>query len=632
MRDAPFAAIASLLIALTMARPAAGDPQPSLDLRYFQPPTAPDGTLYLEPAMTPGPGQWNAGAWLSWAYRSVALRANGQTLATLLEHQLSVDAVGSLGIGERAAIGLAIPAALYQTGESAPAVVAGMGESSLPSAALGDVAVTGKVTIVPYNELGGFGLAALARVTLPTGARTSYLGEGSLTSELRLLGEFNLIAVSLQGTTGFKLRTEQRSFVGETWGNEIPWGAALVVRPQAFGLDSAGRWTWALEAHGALPAGPEAPFTNVALSPALIGASARYGFNDVSLVAGVEGPLDRAAGVPLVRVLTSVQWAPRTHDQDGDGIEDDIDECLELAEDRDGFEDSDGCPDFDNDDDGVPDPDDRCPDSVEDLDEFQDEDGCIDPDNDQDGIADQQDACPNTPGQASQDPAKNGCPVTDRDGDKVLDSSDKCPDEPEDIDGFEDDDGCIDRDNDGDQVPDAEDRCPLQAGVAFAPESWRGCPVPDADGDMLLDAEDQCPQQSETYNGIRDDDGCPDEGGLGLVTVRTTPTAATLQVRVPMRFTGSEEQPTIEPRAVVRAIASELVRNQWNASVGCTGQPQPRAEARASAIAQALNQVSWRSIAEAAPWQMVKDQPRIAGTGCALLLRTSTTPLQEPRP
>ena len=48
-------------------------------------------------------------------------------------------------------------------------------------------------------------------------------------------------------------------------------------------------------------------------------------------------------------------------DADDDGIQDRIDECRNDAEDRDGFEDHDGCPDVDNDDDGVPDADDRCP-------------------------------------------------------------------------------------------------------------------------------------------------------------------------------------------------------------------------------------------------------------------------------
>jgi outer membrane protein OmpA-like peptidoglycan-associated protein len=79
---------------------------------------------------------------------------------------------------------------------------------------------------------------------------------------------------------------------------------------------------------------------------------------------------------------------------------------------------------LDTDGDGIPDDIDRCPLDPEDKDGFQDEDGCPDPDNDGDGIVDAMDACPNNPG-----PLENrGCPILDRDGDGVPDWEDKCPD------------------------------------------------------------------------------------------------------------------------------------------------------------------------------------------------------------
>ena len=98
-------------------------------------------------------------------------------------------------------------------------------------------------------------------------------------------------------------------------------------------------------------------------------------------------------------------------DSDGDGIPDDVDQCPDMPEDKDGFQDEDGCPDFDNDNDGIYDAQDKCPNDPEDFDGFQDEDGCPDLDNDGDGIPDKLDKCPNT---------------------------------PEDIDGYQDDDGCPD--------------------------------------------------------------------------------------------------------------------------------------------------------------------------------------------
>jgi len=66
-------------------------------------------------------------------------------------------------------------------------------------------------------------------------------------------------------------------------------------------------------------------------------------------------------------------------DNDADGIPDGSDSCPDEAEDADGFEDSDGCPDPDNDSDGVLDASDACPNKAEDMDVFRDGDGCPEP-------------------------------------------------------------------------------------------------------------------------------------------------------------------------------------------------------------------------------------------------------------
>ncbi len=65
-------------------------------------------------------------------------------------------------------------------------------------------------------------------------------------------------------------------------------------------------------------------------------------------------------------------------DRDGDGIPDELDKCPDDPEDKDGFEDEDGCPDPDNDKDGIPDTADACPNEPETVNGFQDEDGCPD--------------------------------------------------------------------------------------------------------------------------------------------------------------------------------------------------------------------------------------------------------------
>jgi OOP family OmpA-OmpF porin len=141
---------------------------------------------------------------------------------------------------------------------------------------------------------------------------------------------------------------------------------------------------------------------------------------------------------PIERCVDSGAAPPAPGDVDGDGILDNVDECPRVPEDKDGFQDEDGCPDEDNDGDGITDKTDKCPNDPEDRDGFEDEDGCPDLDNDKDGLADRVDQCPN---------------------------------DPEDRDGFEDEDGCPDPDNDKDGYLDAADKCPTEPGVA--PD---GCP------------------------------------------------------------------------------------------------------------------------------------------------------------
>ena len=101
----------------------------------------------------------------------------------------------------------------------------------------------------------------------------------------------------------------------------------------------------------------------------------------------------------------AVPEPPKDNDRDHDGIPDDKDKCPSDPEDKDGFQDEDGCPELDNDNDGLADRIDKCPNEPEDKDGFEDDDGCPDPDNDGDGIPDVDDKCPNEKGELP-----DGCP------------------------------------------------------------------------------------------------------------------------------------------------------------------------------------------------------------------------------
>jgi outer membrane protein OmpA-like peptidoglycan-associated protein len=93
-------------------------------------------------------------------------------------------------------------------------------------------------------------------------------------------------------------------------------------------------------------------------------------------------------------------------DRDKDGIADTKDLCPDTP----GQAQYEGCPDTDND--TISDIKDKCPTDPEDRDNFEDEDGCPDPDNDQDKIADKEDLCATEKEDGKGKAPKDGCPDT----------------------------------------------------------------------------------------------------------------------------------------------------------------------------------------------------------------------------
>ena len=618
---------------------------PSIDARTWRPSTDPAAGLVLESVMTPGAGNWNAVALLDYAHHPITLRnsGTGDVAFRPVELAFGMNLGMSIGIGSRAALGLSVPMVLYQDGSNGlPPTIHATG--GVPNTALGDVDVSGKATLVA-NDGGGFGLAALADLTLPTGDRTSFLGEGSATATARILAEYTLIIASAQASLGYTLRTETRTWPdasvgGIQFGDVIPWTAGISLKPGVLKLDGENRQRWDLSFHGWIPATPVGPFGvgdpgSARQTPVLLNLSERILLGhdrDVYGLGGVDIGLTDAVGVPAFRVIAGLGWAPREHDQDHDGVPDDVDQCPDLPEDKDGFEDSDGCPDVDNDDDGILDKEDACPNVKGSESPDPKKNGCPGNDADQDGIPDDVDACPNQKGPHSDDPKKNGCPNNDRDGDGVPDDVDKCPDQPEDKDGFEDGDGCPDPDNDGDGISDKADACPSVAGEPSSDPAKNGCPNADHDGDTYDNDVDKCPEDPEVFNGVKDDDGCPDEGGKRLVVLEGKAPNLVVKLATPIKLvTAPGKEVTVDPASetTLRALALELNRQRsYTLAVGArpegagdAAQKEQAALARAFAIVHELARLSHReAIAEAVGWDAVKSSPGSgSGIGFALL-------------
>jgi outer membrane protein OmpA-like peptidoglycan-associated protein len=353
---------------------------------------------------------------------------------------------------------------------------------------VGNIGLHLKTRFIKSSRPPHVGVGVIASVFLPTATAERFMGEKQLTPQLmgvldKEFGRTRRFRASLNG--GIKLRSETTfTDMGDSGAPigtgrtisasaELPFGVgfAYALSPQKFDLIG--------EVFGAIPLGTHESYRPLEA----IGGVKLYLARNSYLAFGFgRGLIANQGGNPNARGFISIVFEPSLGDRDGDGLKDDVDKCPDDPEDRDGFEDEDGCPEPDNDRDGILDVDDKCPLIPEDLDGFQDEDGCPDAD------------------------------ANDRDGDKILDNVDKCPDEPEDYDQFQDKDGCPELDNDQDKILDVDDLCPNDPEDYDGFEDEDGCPDLDNDKDRILDKDDKCPNEPEVYNNVDDADGCPDRG------------------------------------------------------------------------------------------------------------------------
>lgn len=255
-----------------------------------------------------------------------------------------------------------------------------------------------------------------------------------------------------------------------------------------------------------------------------------------STVPGLAVPVTAEALGPALR--------PET-DSDGDGVSDGVDRCPVTPEDRDAFEDEDGCPEADNDDDGLADANDRCPLEGETINGWEDEDGCPDlhQDLDGDGLEYAKDRCPEEPGDAS-----DGCPHAPLPA-LALPGFPGAPSEARAAERTE----APPADLDADGVPDVEDACPMSREDVDTFEDDDGCPEPDNDHDGVADASDKCPLVAETINGVKDEDGCPDVGA-SKVSIQ----AGAVVIRGVVRFQSGSANLTPASLPLLREVAATL--------------------------------------------------------------------------
>jgi outer membrane protein OmpA-like peptidoglycan-associated protein len=412
-----------------------------------------------------------------------------------VDNVLSPQLQAAFGLFKVAEVGVGIPFRVV-SGKSDPSYTGTPGDPrddkdfNFSSQGIGDISLHAKVRFLDSSHA-PVGLAVMGSVYIPAGYdKQSWLGDGDTSFRLTGIVDTQTLRFHAGVNAGIYIRSKQHEFddtpittvtpnipgTGDKLvaQNEIPFGVAVSYAVSIEKIDLIA------EVFGSVPLDA----TNYFPVEAIAGVKFYLAHNSYLLLGGGGGLGSTAGkgGSPLARAFIGIVFEPSIGDRDHDGIKDDVDKCPDEPEDKDGFEDEDGCPDPDNDHDGIPDELDKCPNDPETFNGYQDADGCPD------------------------------TVVADRDGDGIPDDVDKCPDEPEDKDGFQDADGCPDPDNDGDGIPDVDDACPNDPEDFDGFQDADGCPDPDNDHDGIPDKLDKCPNQPEDFNGYQDEDGCPDKG------------------------------------------------------------------------------------------------------------------------
>jgi len=445
----------------------------------------------VESGETMPAGGFELGLMFTYLNSPLNLALDDDRLARNINHQILADLAVAWAPIHRLQFHLDVPIYLVQISEfSAESLLL---ESELEGAGIGGIRLTPKVMLVERGADGdGFALALHAGIVLPTGSLDRGQGDDGWRVTPSIDADYRFNRWSLGANLGYYVRP-RHELLNLDVDDQLRWALAArfdVTDQLRTNVDGEEVVVPEFQIIGELRGGyttvrrPDDQEPELSFSDHMeIDVGGRYLTDMWITTFGFGTGLIAGYGVPDVRIFISATYAP-------------LEEACD--EDYDNFEDWDCVPDPDNDEDGVLDVDegettmpngelrscageDRDVDSgflylAEDHDGFEDEDGCPEVDNDEDGVHDYP-ASPDDDTRLLSGDIRDVCPGVD------ADKADDFLQVAEDYDIFEDEDGCPEVDNDGDGVHDhpIDPASPEGEETVLSGDPWDQCPGTDRD-------------------------------------------------------------------------------------------------------------------------------------------------------
>jgi outer membrane protein OmpA-like peptidoglycan-associated protein len=330
------------------------------DGQRFQPAVGAAGGLAVERPLVPQHLGFGFGFFLHYQFEAVVDRDRPAGVTHhLLQHGLAMDFMGSLGLGNIFEIAFALPVDALWTGT--PDNFAGQPLAAGPG--VGDLRIVPKMAWQFGRTNLNYGIGFMIPVGFPTGDENALRGAGGFTIDPTLLAAIGGWRWNFTLNFGFRWRPNGK-MVDFTGGKELHFGLAAtfgLVHKRKIGLDLIVEFVGGYQPSALGPGTIAVPLETDGGLVIKIG-------REWSIYFAGGGGLDNGLATPDFRLISGVRYAHRVpgddrfKDTDHDGIRNLEDRCPDEAEDFDGFEDDDGCPEPDNDHDGVLDDEDECPD------------------------------------------------------------------------------------------------------------------------------------------------------------------------------------------------------------------------------------------------------------------------------